>query len=282
MDIRQYDTAQHFLETTKNFLMQKEAANNLPLGILYRLAAGKDDGPYQTEPLLAVVESDGFPIMTMVMTPPRNLVISGDGPNVRKAIPYAVSFLKASGWHVPGVIGERDHAEAFSGEWARQTGSTPVVQMEQGVYRLDSVHKDAERRGQLRMATMSDLTVASDWIYAFSHEAIEPANMDEAYELAEGKIRDGALFLWEDEQVVSMAAKSRATDHGATVSLVYTPPEFRQKGYASSCVAALSQRLLDEGYQFCSLYTDLANPTSNKIYTEIGYRRIGDSVVYEF
>jgi predicted GNAT family acetyltransferase len=59
---------------------------------------------------------------------------------------------------------------------------------------------------------------------------------------------------------------------------VYTPPEKRNRGYASSLVAALSQHLLDGGRKFCFLYTDLANPTSNKIYRALGYEHVGDSV----
>ena len=37
--------------------------------------------------------------------------------------------------------------------------------------------------------------------------------------------------------------------------------------------------MLDEGYQTTTLYTDLANPTSNKIYQEIGYEQIAESVL---
>ena len=39
-------------------------------------------------------------------------------------------------------------------------------------------------------------------------------------------------------------------------------------------MASLSQQLLDQGYQFCSLFTDAANPTSNKIYQKIGYYEV--------
>lgn len=46
--------------------------------------------------------------------------------------------------------------------------------------------------------------------------------------------------------------------------------------YASACVAALSQLILDEGKEFCTLFTDLANPTSNHIYQQIGYRPVCD------
>ena len=79
-----------------------------------------------------------------------------------------------------------------------------------------------------------------------------------------------------------MAAAARPTLHGITVNLVYTPPEHRGRGYASNCVAALSQRMLDGGYQFCTLFTNLANPTSNDIYQQIGYRQIADFNEYRF
>jgi predicted GNAT family acetyltransferase len=56
----------------------------------------------------------------------------------------------------------------------------------------------------------------------------------------------------------------------------YTPLEQRGKGYATACVAALSQRLLTGGRHFCTLFTDLANPTSNRIYQRIGFEALGD------
>lgn len=58
--------------------------------------------------------------------------------------------------------------------------------------------------------------------------------------------------------------------------MVYTPPAARGRGYASACVAALSQRVLDDGAHFCMLYTDLANPVSNAIYQRIGYVPVAD------
>jgi predicted GNAT family acetyltransferase len=56
---------------------------------------------------------------------------------------------------------------------------------------------------------------------------------------------------------------------------VYTPPELRGRGYASSAVAARSRLAIQNGLR-CTLFTDLANPTSNKIYADVGYRRVAD------
>ncbi|WP_411503137.1 GNAT family N-acetyltransferase [Brevibacillus centrosporus] len=78
------------------------------------------------------------------------------------------------------------------------------------------------------------------------------------------------------------AKASWNSGHHFMVSRLKKPLSRRKNGYASTCVAILSQQLLDAGYQFCSLYTDLANPTSNRIYQAIGYLPIQDSVVLRF
>ena len=67
-----------------------------------------------------------------------------------------------------------------------------------------------------------------------------------------------------------------------TVGLVYTPPELRRKGYATACVAGVCREILKSGYDFCALYTDLSNPTSNSIYIKIGFKPVCDSVQYTF
>ena len=46
--------------------------------------------------------------------------------------------------------------------------------------------------------------------------------------------------------------------------------------------AAVSAERLASGRTFCFLYTDVANPTSNKIYTDIGYEAVCDSIDYAF
>ncbi|HEX6923218.1 MAG TPA: GNAT family N-acetyltransferase [Bacillales bacterium] len=284
MEIQQFDKAKDFLEKTEEFLLKNEAINNLPLGILYRLASEKENNPDHPSPFFATAESENHPVLAMVITPPKNLIISGaeDGLESSGAIQTAVSFLKESGIQIPGVIGERNLAEKFARIWTEQDEGGFTVQMEQRIYRLDKVNPVDKKPGQLRMAKMADLALVSDWIYAFSVDANEPMGREEADELAQKKIQQESIFLWEDQRVVSMAGKSRPTKNGATVSLVYTPPAYRQKGYASSCVAALSQRILNEGYRFCSLYTDLANPTSNSIYMKMGYQPVADSIVYNF
>jgi hypothetical protein len=79
-----------------------------------------------------------------------------------------------------------------------------------------------------------------------------------------------------------MAGYSRELPTAIGVAFVYTPPYFRGKGYATSCVAQLSRMALDKGYKKCVLYTDLLNPTSNSIYQRIGYKPVCDSLMLKF
>ena len=66
------------------------------------------------------------------------------------------------------------------------------------------------------------------------------------------------------------------TPTGTRVGPVYTPPERRGHGYATSLVAELTAERLAAGHAFCFLFTDLSNPTSNAIYARIGYEPIAD------
>ena len=85
-----------------------------------------------------------------------------------------------------------------------------------------------------------------------------------------------------DGKPVSMAGYTRELQTSIGVAFVYTPPYYRGKGYATSCVSQISQMALDKGFKRCILYTDLLNPTSNSIYQKIGYRTVCDSLMLKF
>ena len=95
-------------------------------------------------------------------------------------------------------------------------------------------------------------------------------------DLAE-RIAEERVLVWEDERgrVVHLTGHNLPSFGVARVGPVYTPREHRGQGYATAAVAAVSCRLLDRGARVC-LFTDQANPTSNRIYEALGYRRVVD------
>ncbi|MBZ9623802.1 GNAT family N-acetyltransferase [Clostridium sp. FP2] len=161
-------------------------------------------------------------------------------------------------------------------------GYSIIDGMNMRVYELVKVQHPQYSQGDFRIAKEEDLKIVSTWIYSIEKDEGSDITYEKAYDMAKNKINDGQLYLWEDKVAVSMACISRPTINGIVVNMVYTPPELRGRGYASSCVASLSQYLLNIGYKFCSLFTDLSNPTSNSIYIKIGYKPICDYKSYSF
>jgi uncharacterized protein len=96
-------------------------------------------------------------------------------------------------------------------------------------------------------------------------------------------IESAGFWFWRDGgRPVSLAGFSGPTPTGIRIGPVYTPPGLRRRGYATTLVADLSAWLLERGHRACFLYTDLANPTSNRIYVEIGYERVCDAMEFVF
>jgi uncharacterized protein len=148
------------------------------------------------------------------------------------------------------------------------------------VYAADSVTIPTGVAGGLRQAIDADAALLRRWVDQFVAEAgVTPVAQDQIGP----RIDAGLLFVWEVEDVaVSMAAVTAAQGEVSRVQYVYTPPELRNHGYASACVAALTERELGTAGRTCMLYTDLSNPTSNGIYQAVGYRHLGEAVELRF
>ena len=153
--------------------------------------------------------------------------------------------------------------------------------MNQRIYKLDKLAPLTLVNGKLRRATSADIEFLGKWLEDFTKEAMPGTSHGSIEKVVTDYIHSGSLYIWEDEVAVSMVRKARPSTNGVVINSVFTPIEFRKRGYASSCVHTFSKMLLEE-YKFCSLYTDLSNPTSNNIYQKIGFRPIADSTFVKF
>lgn len=273
--------ADGFLARARPWLLADEVVNGLMLGI----AASLQRGPTRRRkrPFLATVENDAEEIVAAaVMTPPRKLVVTGSAETAVPAMSALVETLTAASRQVPAVLGPAPLADAFVQQWTAVSGETAVDGPRQRVFALHRVHPYTPPPGTLRPAGADDLDLIAEWIFGFQSETNTNDTDTVAQQIAGQLIQNGDIFVWDHDGPVSMAARSRPSENGIAVNLVYTPPAQRGKGYATACVGALSRRLLDEGWRFCTLFTDLANPTSNHIYEKLGYRPVADFHEYRF
>ena len=277
--IKLFSDAGQFLERVQPFLLRREAEHCLILGLLDGLRAGEHWG--SEPPLMASVENHDEVAAVALMTPPHNLIISWTADD--SALDAIARALHAKAVAVPGVNSSADIAQKFALKWSELSGQTFRVQMAQRIYQLSRVTSETRAAGRLREPHQSDDALLREWRAAFSIDAegMDPGQARNAAALPLPHSR--RLLLWDVERTaVSMAGFAGPTPNGIRVAWVYTPPENRGKGFAGACVAALSQKLLEDGRKFCFLYTDLANPISNHVYLKIGYEPVTDATVYSF
>ncbi|BAY44577.1 hypothetical protein SAMD00079811_21780 [Scytonema sp. HK-05] len=277
MKINRFEDANQFYERVKDYLLKQEALHNMLLGLCNALIHNPER--FEEKPYLATVEVDGDIVAVVMKIPPRNLLLS----KIQDfgAIEVITQDLHLTQESLRGINAPTIEAKAFAEAWHSLTGQSYQLKMALRAFQLEQVQAIPQATGRLRIATESERELLIGWFEAFGLEAlgsVEPG----VERRVEHYLQSASAYIWEDETPVSMACQVGVTPNGARVSLVYTPPEHRRKGYASACVAALSETLLKAGHRYCFLFTDLANPTSNYIYQAIGYKSVGDLSDYSF
>lgn len=281
MDARRLSNPDDFLTAAGPLLLRDEARHNLILGVGGTL---RDRPGYYPEFRLWLVEQDGATVAAALQTPPFNLILAQ--PADDDAVPVLADAVVTDARDLPGVVAATPEADLFAAAWEQRTGVARRLRRAQRAYRLVEVRPAAAVSGRARTATREDRELLVAWTEAFVEEALAgaPSPAGDVERMIDERLSgEGSGFmLWDDDGPVSMAGWGSPTPNGIRVGPVYTPPEQRKRGYGSAVTAALSAEQLAAGRRFCFLYTDLANPTSNKIYMDIGYEPVCDAVDYAF
>jgi GNAT superfamily N-acetyltransferase len=277
MDVVQLSDPAEFLERAGPLLLADEARHNLILGLAGTL---RDHPALYPEHVQWVVEADGAVAGAALRTPPHNLVLARGSAEALEALARSIDEL-------PGVVGAVPEVEQFVTAWTALRDVRAEARIRQGIYALETVIQPSAPPGRPRVATARDRPLLVDWWGAFAVEALGALELDE-----EGAGRNvdhrlstpgNGIALWEAAgEPVSAVGFGSPTPSGVRIGPVFTPPEHRGRGYASALTAHVSAEQLAGGRSFCFLYTDLANPTSNKIYVAIGYERVCDAIQYAF
>lgn len=274
MRLEEHADAAAFLEAAAPVLDVDEARHNLIYGICSTLFDPRH--PYQEAHLWTV--DAGRSLAAAVLTPPFNIVVAQ--PRVEEALRFLARRLRDR-LELPGVTGALPEADVFADAW----GAPRRLRMSQGIYAARKVELP-HVAGRARKATPADRDVVVGWLRAFEAEALPDdsphLDLEQAFE-RRVQSDDAGFYLWEGEgEPVSLCGSGGRTPHGVRIGPVYTPPERRGRGYGSAVTAHVTKEQLDSGREYCFLYTDLSNPTSNKIYVNIGYERVCDSAEYAF
>lgn len=230
---------------------------------------------WSEQPMLFGWYADGGGVRGAVSwTPPYELLLAEVPDDTVDAL---VAGLRERGAAPGGVNGPERVVDRFVAAWAPARSS---VRFRMRLYRLGTLQAPAVP-GAGRLAETDELDLCVPWLSAFQIEA--GVHEIDTRVWARERIAERRLWLWEDDgQVVSLAASTSPAAGVSRIAPVYTPPEHRRRGYGAAVTAACTADALARGADHMVLFTDLANPTSNSIYQQIGYRPVGDYRVVTF
>jgi RimJ/RimL family protein N-acetyltransferase len=281
---------EEFGRTTVPVLAAEPVLNTLLLTVFDRLDS---EGPRafgeQDPQLLTWYDGDASVAGALLRTPPYPFVLSDVPAEALDELVEALAPL-APGFE-PGareINLPASCADAFASAWAARTGNEPRVLERFRLYRLgELVAPRPAPAGTARLATEGDVELIAGYLEGFWHDVEHAVPRDvrgTALRMAAGRVAEGIFWLWTDESgaPVSLAAHTPVVAGMSRIGPVYTPPELRGHGYAAGATIAATEAAAALGAGEVLLFTDLANPVSNRLYQRIGYRPVSDRARLEF
>ncbi|MGZ8765637.1 MAG: GNAT family N-acetyltransferase [Acidimicrobiia bacterium] len=268
IEVRETGDPTEVLREAGAFLLSRPVEHNVILSILHMRLAHPEAGRYWW------ITDDGAVAGVGMQTPMSFSATTTPMP------PELVRALVAvTDPPLPGFIGEAATAAAYAGAWA-QRHRVPVAPTEgERLFRLDGARWVGRASGSMRPAERGERALLIAWLDGFNADtggAPEPSGI-----VVDRYLHEHSAWLWVDDEPVAMARAAPVVGGVARIGPVYTPPERRGCGYATTCVESLSRRI-EESDHVAILYTRLTNPTSNAIYQRIGYEPVLEVLRYRF
>jgi predicted GNAT family acetyltransferase len=278
MNLIKFDNVRAFADRAMGFLMNREAERCVELGIISALCEGKAGhrGHALEHPLLWIVEDERGHVVATAMQSVVDRMITSSGPVA--AMQRIARELHEINWSGIQINGQVSSIQECVNELSRLSRRSARRAMQLRTFQLDRVIAPNPAPGRARRADERDRGLLRRWTVAFARAVGDDVPDSDGDPMAQRLVSEQRAWLWEcSNEPLAMAAHAGPTPNGIRVNFVYTPESNRGHGYASNLVAHISQHHLNAGRQFCFLHTDLANPTSNKIYQQTGYRPVCDS-----
>lgn len=293
MELEFFDAPQPFLDVAAPLLAADPVLGSVIASVTERtareVAAGENSWTQVGAPFerwwVVVRDASGEVVSAAMRNAPFAPHPTFSVPMDDEAATALAGALHRRGELLGGANGAVPGAHTLAAETARLWAGSLVVDKHTRLWEATSVEVPPAPEGTLRRATEDDAEVVLAWFTAFHEEADEQAGREpdpgsgehNTLESVLVRIREGVEWLWElpGGEVVHLTGASLPSYGVSRIGPVFTPREHRGAGIASYVVGALTRRGLEAGHRMC-LFTDQANPTSNKIYAGLGYRPVVD------
>jgi GNAT superfamily N-acetyltransferase len=267
MDVRVTSDPKAFEQAVFPFLQQDPVLHTIIMSNVHERVAGTYRAEAEPSYFVSVHDEDDV-IGVAMRTPGRGVYLGALHADLAETVADAYLDILPE---LRGVAGDRPAALRFAERWCGRRGGTATETKATRLHKLGTLTQ-LTAVGSPRLMKDDEVELVAAWALDGFAEELGGDYLD----WAENHLQGGRLWIWEsDGRPVSMAGYHHPIFGVCRVGPVYTPPEHRRHGYAGALTGHVSAEILAQGNQAC-LYTDLSNPTSNKIYHQAGYRPVAD------
>lgn len=268
MEVRRYSSAAEFLDATKDFRRLDPVRTGLITSIATSVASG-----FRTyeDYFWWSVSKNNLIVGLAIRTVPYGYVFSPMGSNAIEALHSFICLEDSAALEFAGPKDVIDSLVQISGKVVTESEGELIYECRNLI--------PAHPIGEIRSANENDFDLIFSWMKAFmATTGLRVYDLEGVVRTALGARRYYLLMF--DGAPISMGGHSDVQvfeDFSiGRVGPIYTPEEFRKKGYASALTSEITKTLISRG-ALPTLYTQAANPTSNKIYQEIGYTLVDEN-----
>lgn len=281
MIVEDYREARAFLNEYEKIMLEKEAVSQLVLYAAYHCCQEEAEkgcvfGAVKQEEELCLLFGNVLPYNLAVYMVKQDA--STDEACAALAEYFAINRIT-----VKGIIANHDICQYFIKHYKIHISCDFIKKLGMDIMEIRQVNEIKPAEGTQRLALPEEAKLAAQWMIEFQMEKLtSEMDYEAALSRSEKLIKEGKIFFYEDneKQIVTMAAAARKLVRGTAITYVYTPEEFRGKGYAAANIYYLSKELLEQGNEYCTLFIDKKNPLSNRAYEKVGYQVIGENYEY--
>lgn len=260
-----------FVDRAWPLLIADEANHTVLLSAVQAVLRAHSNGEALPEPWLSAVAFDAQAPRACAILSRNNWLVSLGSKSALAALGRSLRERGGFG----AIVGPQDATTSV----ARACGVRTQVHFRLPLLRLasDAAVAPVTTAGRLVLGTTAQRALLLDWLHAFSDEANLPDPRERIAADLDRQLRGQRLRLWLNEcnEPVCLIGGQTIAPSGARIGPVYTPPQWRGRGYAQAAVATLCGELRVQGAQTIFLFTDAVNLTSNALYSRVGFRPAG-------
>ncbi len=274
-----YDSVDDFLTHHESMLLKHEAKHQLMLSNAYRL---KTNASKPNHFMGIIHENHDIKVIFLYMAPYNLLVDSFSEISTEDLYDFTFAIYQKCP-SLPGINAPFYIAEPFCEFFHQISGKFYYKRLGMDIMVLHELESIDLPKGSMRLATLDDLNLVNQWVLSFHQESLnEAVKLEDVDKSNRLRIEQSRLFLFENEHqmIVSMGAIARTLQKGCSLSLIYSDALKRNQGYGLAITHYLSKHILSLGYEYVTLFVDLSNPISNRVYQKLGFKVISSQ--YDF